>query len=624
MNSIKVAGATLNQTPLDWAANLENIKEAIRDAKAAGATLLCFPELCVTGYGCEDAFLAPWVAEEALNQLNQLIPLTTNIAVVVGLPIRYQGQLYNCCCVINDTEILGFTAKHLLANDGVHYESRWFSPWKQGEVGKIEIGHVSYPIGSLLYEIKGVKVGMEICEDAWHESLRPACQHLKDKADVILNPSASHFALGKDQLRDSLVGNSSKRFNCLYVYVNLLGNESGRMIYSGDILFGVAGKVIKKNKPLSFKHYNLMYLDYNPNQHYEAYELPSQKEQLNQSFAQAVALALFDYMRKSKSRGFVLSLSGGADSSACAVLIGHMIRQGVAELEVVPFLNKIGRPDIIPVIPKASLQEQCKNITRNILTCVYQGTVNSSQATFASAQSLALSLGATFYHWNIDEEVRSYTNKVEDALQRPLSWTTDDITLQNIQARARAPIIWMVANIQRALLVTTSNRSEGDVGYATMDGDTSGSIAPIAAIDKYFLLQWLQWAEKALGYVGLKSVNALTPSAELRPSDREQTDEKDLMPYHVIVQIEQLAIRDRKSPVEVYQKLTKIGLAPEPLLKTYITKFFTLWARNQWKRERTAPSFHLDDFNIDPKSWCRFPILSGGFVKELAALNDVE
>lgn len=182
----------------------------------------------------------------------------------------------------------------------------------------------------------------------------------------------------------------------------------------------------------------------------------------------------------------------------------------------------------------------------------------------------------------------------------------------------------MLANIERKLLITTSNRSEGDVGYATMDGDTSGSIALLAGIDKHFLLKWLQWAEKTLGYTGLQWVNALAPSAELRPSEQEQTDEKDLMPYAVIVAIERLAIKDRKSPVEVYHELNRQKLESSSLLKVHIARFFRLWARNQWKRERTAPSFHVDDFNVDPRSWCRFPILSGGFEKELLALEALD
>ena len=185
----------------------------------------------------------------------------------------------------------------------------------------------------------------------------------------------------------------------------------------------------------------------------------------------------------------------------------------------------------------------------------------------------------------------------------------------------------MLANLKQSVLLTTSNRSEGDVGYATMDGDTSGSLAPIAGIDKPFILQWLKWAEEELGYKGLSFVNNLQPTAELRPKDREQTDEKDLMPYTLLLEIEKLAIRDRKSPNEVYKILNKPTLSNQsitpPQLKEYVKKFYRLWAANQWKRERLAPSFHLDDLNVDPRSWCRFPILSSGFTKELEELDRI-
>jgi NAD+ synthase (glutamine-hydrolysing) len=116
-------------------------------------------------------------------------------------------------------------------------------------------------------------------------------------------------------------------------------------------------------------------------------------------------------------------------------------------------------------------------------------------------------------------------------------------------------------------------------------------------------------------------VNSLRPTAELRPLDQDQTDEADLMPYDLLVAIERLAIRDRKSPVVVYQALIKQFKGDSELLKGFIHKFFKLWSINQWKRERIAPSFHLDDFNVDPRTWCRFPILSSGFAEELEDLE---
>ena len=185
----------------------------------------------------------------------------------------------------------------------------------------------------------------------------------------------------------------------------------------------------------------------------------------------------------------------------------------------------------------------------------------------------------------------------------------------------------MLANIRGALLVSTSNRSEAAVGYATMDGDTSGGLAPIAGIDKAYLRRWLIWLEHAgpegVGsFPSLHAVNVQAPTAELRPPADHQTDEADLMPYDVLDAAERCAIRDKQTPLEAWQRL-QVDFPDHSArqLALWTERFFTLWSRNQWKRERYAPSFHLDDENLDPKTWCRFPILSGGFARELTELR---
>jgi NAD+ synthase (glutamine-hydrolysing) len=116
-------------------------------------------------------------------------------------------------------------------------------------------------------------------------------------------------------------------------------------------------------------------------------------------------------------------------------------------------------------------------------------------------------------------------------------------------------------------------------------------------------------------------VNEQAPTAELRPAERKQTDEDDLMPYEVLDAIERMAIRDKKSPVECLELLAVEFDYSEDNLREWIKRFFRLWSRNQWKRERYAPSFHVDDKNLDPKTWCRFPILSGGYARELREME---
>jgi NAD+ synthase (glutamine-hydrolysing) len=324
-------------------------------------------------------------------------------------------------------------------------------------------------------------------------------------------------------------------------------------------------------------------------------------------------------MRKSRSRGFVVSLSGGADSAATATLCSLMVRRAREQLDDSELRAKLAYLRDIDLD---------SDLTTQLLTCVYQATRNSSDTTFSAARSVAEAIGARFHRFDMDDIVDTYISVVSRAIGRPLTWDRDDIALQNIQARARAPGVWMMANLAGALLLSTSNRSEAAVGYATMDGDTSGGLSPIAGIDKAFLRRWLVWMEshgpEDCGPLpALAAVNQQQPTAELRPQSAGQTDEDDLMPYEILDEIERAAIRDKLSPLEVFQRLeVQQGAYDRRQLGLWVDRFFRLWCRNQWKRERYAPSFHLDDENLDPKTWCRFPILSGGFERELAELAD--
>jgi NAD+ synthase (glutamine-hydrolysing) len=341
-----------------------------------------------------------------------------------------------------------------------------------------------------------------------------------------------------------------------------------------------------------------------------------------EEFARAVALGLFDYLRKSRSQGFVVSLSGGADSSAVSCLVSLMSEMAYAELGRDAFLKTLAH------IPALAAAKTAKDRVKCLLSCVYQATRNSSQATRQAAVSLAEELGANMACLEIDELVEAYVSRIEGVLERKLSWATDDCPLQNIQARVRGPSVWLLANVKNALLLATSNRSEAAVGYATMDGDTCGGLSPIAGIDKAFLLRWLRWLESegprgVRAFPILSLVTGAPPTAELRPLTSKQTDEDDLMPYPVLDAIERAAIRDKQPPREVFRFVrSQFPDYTTDQLCLWVERFFRLWCRNQWKRERYAPSFHLDDENLDPKTWCRFPILSGGFERELAELRE--
>ncbi|MEM7700048.1 MAG: NAD(+) synthase [Verrucomicrobiota bacterium] len=652
MNRLVVGAASLNQTPLDWDGNVSRSVDAIRDARERSVGYLCLPELSLSGYGCEDMFLSPEVGEMSLQALEQLAPECLGLVVAVGLPVWFESSVYNAVALIADGEILGFVAKQNLAGDGLHYEPRWFKPWREGQVETLYFGDRALPFGDLIFDVGGIRIGFEICEDAW-VAARPGSRLALRGVDLIFNPSASHFAFGKQQVRERFVLEGSRAFACGYVYANLLGNEAGRVIYDGGTVIACGGELLAEGLRFGYTDHTLAIATIDValtrlHQARQASHVPmlgeadhltvrcgfstewhgpvepfpcvtqGATESKEEEFCRTIALGLFDYLRKSYSQGFVVSLSGGADSAAVAVLVRMMVDLAVYQLGEEDFKKRL-----------AHIAWDDRPLVAQLLGCVYQATRNSGEVTRNAAETLAKAIEAEYQEWDIDGIVTGYRNMIEGGIGRELSWEQDDIALQNIQARVRAPGVWMLTNIRNALLLSTSNRSEAAVGYATMDGDTCGGLSPIAGIDKAFLRQWLTWMEtegcapEMPPIPALSVINEQAPTAELRPQDQNQTDESDLMPYPVLDAIERYAIRDKKLPGEVWERICEdYAEIYEPAeLKQWVIRFFKLWSRNQWKRERYAPSFHVDDKNLDPKTWCRFPILSSGFAKELAELE---
>lgn len=645
-DTIRVGAGCLNQLPLDWSGNRRRILESIAQAREAYVSVLCLPELAITGYGCEDQFLSHEVAERSWESLVEIAEHTKDMVVAVGLPVWVKNAIYNSVAVLVDGEIKGLIAKKNLAGDGLHYEPRWFHAWPEGVIVNDKFGELHLPIGDPIFKLGGIRIGLEVCEDAWVAD-RPGRLFAGSGVDIILNPSASHFAFAKQEVREQFVVEGSRAFGAAYVYANLLGNEAGRAIYDGGGLIASAGKIVAEGQRFSFQETTLVHkaVDIECNRLHQArtvsrkidvkglseIELPFKWPKVSgqdgqepfpamskdEEFTRAMALAYFDYLRKSWSSGFVVSLSGGADSAAVSSFVKIMLDLALGEL---------GEEGVRERLPHLDLPENSKDWMKILLFCAYQGTKNSGETTRHAARSVAEALGCDYAEWEVDDLVEGYESTIETVLKRQLSWQTDDLARQNIQARVRAPAIWMMANIRNALLLATSNRSEAAVGYATMDGDTSGGLSPIAGIDKHYLREWLRFMEstglpESPPIKALSQINVQNPTAELRPKDANQTDEDDLMPYQVLDTLERAAIRDKKGPKSTLQVIrATYPQHEEKQLIDWTKKFYQLWCRNQWKRERYAVAFHVDDQNLDPKSWCRFPVLSAGFREELTQL----
>ncbi len=684
-----ISTVSINQRPLDFEANTRRICQAIdslaeQKVKSSLSDLILFPELCVSGYGCEDAFHFAHVWQHALactqNIADYAAKTVPHSVVVVGLPFYFQGSLYNCSAVLANHKILGMIPKTILAGDGVHYETRWFSAFHKRSSAIISVDGNTFPFGLMAFEHRGARFIIENCRDAWGLG-RPADALQDTNFDIILNPSASHFAFDKYKTRRNIVIESSRRFGVAFILTNLLGCEAGRLIYDGHM--ALASNGVLQYEKLSFSYQDFVTatfsIDIDSNRakrvrlrssstsafhieqlYYQNQSLSSPSKQIiaidtsktkdksqngllarsihlsssedsawqkpktatqlgkdyprKQQFLRAVCLGMFDYLRKSGNRGFVISLSGGVDSASCAVLVQRTLAYAIDELGLSVTLERLGRCDLLSHISseKKHLPDILTQVMPHFLYTLYQSTKYSTLNTRQAAAHLSAALAAHHAEVDIQAQVDTYVQIGQSVLGRKLDTAKDNLTLQNIQARSRAPLAWLLANATNSILLTTSNLSEVAVGYCTMDGDTAGGLAPLAGVDKSFLREWLVFMEKQgdelLGPIPeLSLVNRQEPSAELSPN---QFDEVDLMPYDLLDQIISLAIGERKGPDEILQVLAAKTKISRKELDEYIRKFFDLFAKNQWKRERYAPSFHLAEESLDSRGYHRFPILS--------------
>ncbi|MCW7492927.1 NAD(+) synthase [Leptospira sp. 2 VSF19] len=644
MPKIKIAAVTLNTTPLDFLGNYESIVQAIGSPEAKNADCILFPELSISGYGCEDAFYKPYVWNRSEEILQKLKAVSPNQIILVGLPVFVGSFLYNCMALLWGGKVVAIIPKLNLANTGVHYERRWFHSESEFLNRTISFASEEVPFGHFIFQADQWNFGVEICEDSWSVS-KPSSFYSSQGIDVLFSPGASHFAIGKQNLRRQIFTESSRNQCNLQVFTNLTGNESGRIIFEGGAIFTSLGNLVKEGPRLSFSPFQITSYTFDPLEiraakarsfreskpkisreeipkiqlktiyHLEEkqsnrFSLLDRRKELGQEdtensgnlssyeeFTKAVCLGLFDYLKKSKTKGFTLSLSGGADSATCALLVSAM--KEIAKRE--------NGDSIFTIL---GIEET------NLLVTIYQKTVNNSDLTETIAESLAKELGCLFYTISIDEAVETSIKLIESVIGKTLNWKEHDLPLQNIQARVRSPLVWLLANLNGHLLLSTGNRSEAAVGYTTMDGDSSGSIAPLAGVSKEFLLEFLDDIQKGNNRFispkdSIQTLRNTKPTAELKPLSESQEDEKDLMPYPILQSIEKKLVFLALDDLDCLERLKQeFPWENTDILLGYLKKFKKLFAISQWKRERLPPSFHLDDYGLDPKSSYRFPILS--------------
>ncbi len=616
MKPLRVGVASVRTWPLDFSGHVTRLKALFAEARQKGVQVLALPELVLSGYECGDFFWHPWVSEAAWEALQALLPETKGLFTAIGLPLRLYDRLYNAAAIALDGKLLGFALKTELPRDGIFYEPRWFVPGPKDRL--LTEPHTGLSAGSFVAEVGGIRLSVEICEEAWrpHRRIEALAPH------IVLGLNASPYEIGKPARRRRLIAESSYRYRCVYLYANLLGNEAGKLLYDGESLIAHQGEIIAATSPFSLAEYELSIADvdleplmttrlrtgfpaggaplltqpdflWKELQSSHPSTAPAAPLSDELAVTQAVSMGLWDYLYKTRHKGFVVSLSGGLDSAACAVFGYLAIARARKELH----------PDALSAYNLSPADLERLNVHT-----FYQATRQSSAETFRRAEGLAKALGVPFTWWEIQPIVDAYENLVSAWLGRPLSWELDDIARQNLQARVRVPALWMVANILGALLLTTGNRSEITVGYTTMDGDSAGGLAPIGGLSKPFLKRWALWAAEFYNWPILAQIAEATPTAELRPAP--QADETDLMPYPLLTFFEEKLLWDGQPPESLpllaRESFTQL---PPHELKTYGQRFIRLFRISQWKRERLAPAFHLDKYNLDPRGAARFPVL---------------
>ena len=249
-----IAAASLNQTVGDWAGNERRVRDVIEAARATGARLLLLPEMCLPGYSLGDRLFRVGTIERSWDMLLRLRDATAGMAVAVGLPIQYEGVVYNAMALLADGAIVGLAAKENLATGDVQYENRYFLSWPHGRLVDFRgpDGTV-VPLGTQMFHLPGLgTVAFEICEDAW-KGLRPGSTYALAGAEILLNPSVSWFTVGKHRTRRKLVEQISRADHCVYLYTSLAGCDATRLIFDGSLFIAVDGRVEAEGRRFVFE-----------------------------------------------------------------------------------------------------------------------------------------------------------------------------------------------------------------------------------------------------------------------------------------------------------------------------------------------------------------------------------
>ncbi len=623
MRLVKIGVASVSVKVGDISGNGARLREVFEAARAQGVHLLVTPELSLSGYSLEERVLWPGIARRCLEELDLLAGDTAGLAAFVGLPVYMNSRMYNGAALVYDGALRGVVLKKDLPAANIPYEGCNWTPWRQGAT---EICGV--PAGDLLFKLPFGSVSAEICGDLQFAGTA-AGERVPVGAEILCNGGASPFTPFKSEQRRRQALGAADGLACAYACANLLGGDSGRLVFDGVGFIATPDGIVAEGPLLSKDYWTLttgvVDLDdiarvraENPAWPQNAEHpggaltvdlsagafrparleeftaqlpgnlfvplsprtLPATDEFLDQLF-DALVLGLRDYFEKTGAfERFLVALSGGRDSALCLILA----------VEAAKALNA---------------GADAATYARRIKTAYLAHSAYSSDATQSAARALAEAFGVAFVVAGIDDECAIALQRAGELVGGEERVTP--VARQNLQARVRGSMMLNWANNERGLVLVSSNLSETAVGYTTTGGDNQGGYAPIANVPKTLVTTLLERIAARDELAALTEVLALPPSAELAP---DQTDEADLMPYVVLDDLLLLFARKRLSLADCWRILVSRhpGYPPEQL-RSWTAHFGKLLVANQWKREQSPIALKVLELDLDPKTGFRFPVM---------------
>ena len=655
MRLATLATCNLNQWSLDFDGNLDRILQSIQIAKEQHATYRLGPELEVTGYSCEDAFLEEDTFFHAWEVMAEILSsdATNGILCDIGMPVSHKNVSYNCRVLVLNQQILMIRPKIFLANDGNYRETRWFSAWSQERsIEPFSLPETirelnqqnTVPIGIAAISTRDTAVASETCE----ELFTPKSPHIGfglDGIEIITNGSGSHHQLRKLNERIDLIRGATAKSGGVYLYANQQGCDGGRLYFDGCALIAINGEILAQGSQFSLDDVEVITATVDlqevssfrrsiSSRSVQATQVDSIERisidfdlttprfiaptkpitvfyhQPEEEIAYGPACWLWDYLRRSGSSGYFVPISGGADSSSTVALVGSMCQMVV---ESISRGNQQTLADVRKVLgDETYLPSSAHDLANRILHTCYMASENSSKDTKERAQAISEQIGNFHLNANIDGIVSSFLSLFVRLTGKQPQFKvnggslSENLALQNIQARTRMVLAYLLAQLlpwvrgyKGGLLVLGSaNVDESLRGYVTKYDCSSADINPIGGISKRDLQNFLRWAANHLGYPALIDVVNASPTAELEPitENYHQKDEIDMgMTYDELSKFGILRKVHRCGPVRMFEKLVyEWGHLSPTIVAEKVKRFFFYYSVNRHKMTTMTPSYHAE------------------------------